>query len=258
MHEMCQAKNASKAADFVKDFEKNPSDFPELLETLNRSALRFHSYNEHWMKVEEKFFNQKEILSYQVEYLLGGLNYDPALSIIKRHDLLSLGYITKPELLEEISPYFAQPPKRNFSYIENDLFIKDDFLPTEEILNVSGPGHYAKLSEFGINPDTDVIWVDDLENEAFTKVKEDILGAKCVGIDTENRFNLNKFENWEICLVQIATPNKIYLFDLLKVGDLPAYNDLIKDLLQNEDILKVKYSVNSFWLTFLDWTVPYE
>ena len=240
---MRATKNGSKAIDFLKDFGKDISDFPELLESLQKAALRFHMYSDHWMKVEEKFYTQPQMLGHFVEALINEGKFDPALSIIQRHDLINLGYIKSQHVLDIISRYFRPETPKRFNYLDNDLFTKDDYLPTEDILPNSQYTKYVLISDFNVDPNRDIIWVDNCEGEGFKQAEKEILGSEIVGIDTEHRFNTIKLENWDTSIIQIATKNKVFIFDLLKIEKTPEYLEFQKVLFENQEILKLGHSL---------------
>jgi len=239
MDEMMATRNSSKAADFIKDFGKEITDFPELLETLQKGALRFHMKNDHWMKFEEKFYtNHPQMLGYFVEALVNEGRFDQALSIIKRHDLVNLGYIKNKYVLDVLKPYLKEKSPKEYSYLENELFSKDDYLPTEKILPIDNYGpKYALLVDFGLDPVKDILFVDNCEG--FEEIMKDIVEAGTVGIDTEHRFNTIKLENWPTSVIQISTRTKVYIFDLLKIGKTEEYIAFFEALLENKDIMKL-------------------
>jgi len=245
VREMTTNKLASKAADLVKYFKLNPKDFPELIERLQKNCLRFYVHNDIWMKVEEKFYDHKNMLGFYVEDLVFKEQFDLAASIVKRHNLLEGGHITKEDTLEALKPYFADPPTKTFNYTENQLFMVDLYDPTEEILGEAAPGTYWNFKDFGIDLDKDLIYIDNCDDEKFEAAVSHLLGAEVVGLDSEFRMSLTKFDKQGTALLQLATKSKLIIIDSLKLWNHPKYNKLIQDLFSNPKILKVGHTLSA-------------
>ena len=239
IEEMTTNKLASRAADLVKHFKLNPNDFPELIQRLQKNCLRFYENSDIWMKVEEKFFNHKDMLGFYVEDLIFKEQVDLALSIVQRHNLLEGGNITKEDTLEIVRPYFTNPPEKTFTYSENQLFMVDLYEPTEEILGEAPPGTYWNFKDFGIDLEKDLIYIEDCDNEHWKSTVEHLLSAPVVGLDSEFRMSMTKFDKQGTALLQLATKEKLIIIDSLKLSTHPEYNKLIHDLFNDPKILKV-------------------
>ncbi len=74
----------------------------------------------------------------------------------------------------------------------------------------------------------------DRQDQVFPAIKK-IREHKIIGIDTESRPSFHKGEKHPISLVQIATPDTVYLFRVNKTG----MTDEIRRLLSDRRILKV-------------------
>ena len=61
-----------------------------------------------------------------------------------------------------------------------------------------------------------------------------------VGFDTETRPNFSKKQNHKIALIQLATPERCYLFRLKKLGGIPKQ---LEDFLKNGTTIKVGLSL---------------
>lgn len=72
--------------------------------------------------------------------------------------------------------------------------------------------------------------------EAITEIAEE----KYIGIDTETRPSFKKGVSYPVCLMQISTAEKTYLFRLLKTG-LP--NNFIP-LMENNNIIKIGIAIH--------------
>jgi len=243
---LCLAnRNAKNAGDIVKEFGLNPHDFPTLIPSLKRSALRFHMNDSTWTQVEEKFCDQKEMEGYFVEELILAGKWNEALSIVKRHDLLEKEEYISKEIRDKILPYFSNPPTRVFEYLENKLFTHDAFAPTEELIGLAEPGTYWHLDKFGYDLSKDLFYIDDCESEAWESAVADILKADAVGFDSEFKFHTTRFDLSGTALLQIATEKKLYAIDSMKLIKHEKYNTFIKDLLSDEKIAIVGHTLSA-------------
>lgn len=105
------------------------------------------------------------MLGYFVEDLIHKQKYDVGLSISKRNDLINKGFIKKDDIREKMLPYFGENPEKTYKYIPNNLFDKDSFGPTEEVIGEAEAGTYWHLSNFDMADK--VIWVDDVKSDVF-------------------------------------------------------------------------------------------
>jgi len=70
--------------------------------------------------------------------------------------------------------------------------------------------------------------------QAFEIARADILTESVVGLDTETRPAFAKGESYAPCLVQVATEQAVYLFQLRH----PESHPLLRELLENPGIVK--------------------
>ena len=89
------------------------------------------------MKCEEKFMNNSKMMSFFVEELYNNKEIKLAFSIFKRNNLIKENYIENKEIID-----FFQ--KNEFELIPNQLFIKDEFCPTEVLLDETKKKDFAK------------------------------------------------------------------------------------------------------------------
>lgn len=74
IHAMTRNKTASKAADYLKKFDLDAKDFPELQVRLNKNSIRFFIKDKQWYQIEDTFANKPEFLGYAVEdYFFKGM-----------------------------------------------------------------------------------------------------------------------------------------------------------------------------------------
>jgi ribonuclease D len=237
-------KNAKNGGEIVKQYSLNPYDFPGLIPALQTSAIRFHMNEATWMQIEEKFCDDKSILGIIVDEFLYKNKVDEALSIVRRHKLYE-GDCLIPQVQKKVAPYFENPPKKTFNYLENELFTCDDYAPTQELLRIEPPGTFMHLKDLGCDPKNDLIYIDNLDSVEFDLAVKDIFSSEAIGFDTEFKFNLTRFDVSGTALMQIATRNKAYLIDSLKVSETPKYNQFVKELVSNPKIKIVGHTLSA-------------
>mmetsp|Transcript_6000 Transcript_6000/g.6553 ORF Transcript_6000/g.6553 Transcript_6000/m.6553 type:complete len:885 (-) Transcript_6000:143-2797(-) len=246
IREMTTNKYASKAAKLVIKYNHNLEDFAELCERLEKKCLRYWAYQEDWAKVEEKFWLHKHILGYFVEDLIFKEKMDVALSIVKRHNLLTEGFIKKPDTLEIINPYFSEgPDKKIFEDLPNLLFTKDTFMPTEEALGISEAGTFINFADYKLTFNTEIFWVEDINSERYAFAEEKLRGAKVIGFDAEFRATFTRLGSPGVATAQISTPDYIFVFDCLKLAEQPKFATLIYDIFRDPNIIIVGHTIQS-------------
>ena len=211
-----------------------------MLEKLETSAMRYHATQVDWMCMEEKFYDNHRVLGFYTRDIVKAGKYNEALSIIKRHKLYQDDKYLDRETLRTIKPYFTAPLEKSFTYLENELFTKDDYAPTEECLGRAKPGTYVHFNDFGLNPEKDLVWIDNCETELFDQAAKEILASKYVGLDSEFKFCITKFDQSGTDTLQLSTGRKVYVLDSLNLSNSPKYDALVRDLLSTQSILKVK------------------
>ena len=93
----------------------------------------------------------------------------------------------------------------------------------------------------------EIIVIDRLEDVA-TAV-DDLKKCSLIGFDTETRPSFRRGESNTISLLQLATDRRAYLFRLKKIGQ----NQLLKELLESEDHMKVGLSVHDDFHSLNRW-----
>ena len=78
---------------------------------------------------------------------------------------------------------------------------------------------------------------------------EDLKQCSLIGFDTETRPSFRRGESNTISLLQLATDKRAYLFRLKKIGQ----NQLLKELLESEDHMKVGLSVHDDFHSLNRW-----
>ena len=95
---------------------------------------------------------------------------------------------------------------------------------------------------------TGEIIVIDRSEDVATAI-EDLKQCPLIGFDTETRPSFRRGESNTISLLQLATEKRAYLFRLKKIGP----NQLLKDLLESNDYLKVGLSVHDDFHSLNRW-----
>lgn len=93
----------------------------------------------------------------------------------------------------------------------------------------------------------EIIVIDRSEDVAAAI--EELKQCPLIGFDTETRPSFRRGESNTISLLQLATEKRAYLFRLKKIGP----NQLLKDLLESNDYLKVGLSVHDDFHSLNRW-----
>ena len=93
----------------------------------------------------------------------------------------------------------------------------------------------------------EIIVIDRSEDVAAAI--EDLKQCPLIGFDTETRPSFRRGESNTISLLQLATEKRAYLFRLKKIGP----NQLLKDLLESNNYLKVGLSVHDDFHSLNRW-----
>ncbi|MBO5345880.1 MAG: 3'-5' exonuclease domain-containing protein 2 [Paludibacteraceae bacterium] len=93
----------------------------------------------------------------------------------------------------------------------------------------------------------EIIVID--RSEDVVAAIEDLKQCPLIGFDTETRPSFRRGESNTISLLQLATEKRAYLFRLKKIGP----NQLLKDLLESNDYLKVGLSVHDDFHSLNRW-----
>lgn len=112
--------------------------------------------------------------------------------------------------------------------------------------DVFGPKeNCANLNDFGIG-EKDVIMIDGKDKEAYEHAFETVNACNAVGISLKLTHNPVSNNKAKVCILQIATPRQIILFDyfpLRKSTELD-FGPKLQNFFQNHDIAKVSYDFN--------------
>ncbi|CAD8070762.1 unnamed protein product [Paramecium sonneborni] len=178
------------------------------------------------------------------------LDYDPANNpkIIERLEKNCIRYLSKeypwfkceemllfnPSLLIYYCEDLYYHGKKNRSTFNNKK---------KQLINLNQEtkfkGKYAKGFLRRI-PKNQIIIIDQIDQYYFDAWKS-INQSEVVGYDCENVTPWTKLESnsIQVCLIQIATQNRAFLFDDQKLKNIQEFKDDIKQLLENVDIQKI-------------------
>ncbi|KAL4429514.1 hypothetical protein ABPG74_014289 [Tetrahymena malaccensis] len=233
-------KDASKAADLIKQFKLNPNQFPEVEIRLKKMSLRYNLRTYSWEFVAELFREQKDILGYAVEDLLFNKQYNEAYSVLKSDDQI-IKYVHKKESLQALND-----PSIKFKVLPNRLYTKDYFSPQSENIGQEPEGTHLNLSkDFGITRDK-VFFINDVKSKDFEFAKKELESAKQIGLDGEFRPAVTKLDNnsQSLALLQLATQNYCFLFDPMALKNEKEYEILQQNIFQNPNILKIGHTIS--------------
>ena len=231
----------SKAGTIIQKFKLNADEFPEVLDGLEKNCLQHWIDAQNWMQIEEKFWDHPKILSDYVAELIKKNEHDIALSITKRHDLLSKKFLpeqTRERILDLLGTKIGKG-SQPFKHIENDLFTKDALFPTEVALDNSKLGTYLDLRDFNVDVERDVVIISSPTSKEFEEAAKKLSEAKIIGFDSEFRTRITKFGESTVCLIQLAIPERVFLFDCLALAKSPAFPKLLWELFGNPEIIIV-------------------
>lgn len=110
---------------------------------------------------------------------------------------------------------------------------KEEF--NKSIVTIS-KDHLALLSAAEYKGEIEVIDTD----EALYDAVNDISKYGVIGFDTETKPSFRKGQQFNVALIQLATPKKAYLFRTNKIG----FPQPLVNILQNPNILKVGVSIH--------------
>jgi 3'-5' exonuclease len=208
---MCTNKHSKVAGKIVESSGLNPTDFPKLLERLNKNALRY-------------FINSDDLCLYQ----LIELTYDsPEMLAIIVEDLEFQGKKFKDSWQLGLASFLL----RKFP----DLPVRE---PIKSIVkaykprNAKGPSKtFSPLQpEFDLTlelPQSSVIFVDTIE-----KLNNMHWTGPIAGIDCEWRATLVRFKKYKVSIMQIAFEDIIYIVDMIALNLCPELDQKLSELMQ--------------------------
>ncbi|EAS06651.2 3'-5' exonuclease (macronuclear) [Tetrahymena thermophila SB210] len=240
IHSLTNNKDASKAADMIKQFKLNPNNFPEVEIRLKKMSMRYNLRTYSWEFVAELFREQKDILAYAVEDLLYNKQYNEAYSILKSDEQI-IKYVHKKESLEALND-----PSIKFEVLPNKLYTMDYFSPQSENIGLEPEGTHLNLSkDFGITRDK-VFFINNVKSQDFEFAKKELESAKQIGLDGEFRPAVTKLDNnsQSLALLQLATQNYCFLFDPMALKNEKEYELLQQNIFQNPNILKIGHTIS--------------
>ncbi|CAD8200999.1 unnamed protein product [Paramecium pentaurelia] len=236
IQQMQNKRETNKAAEFIKNSNYNPADYPKVVEVLQKNCIKYMSKEHPWYKSEEMLLYQPQLLALLCENAYYNGLPTEALSIIKRNNLIDLIKTRVQEEKLQINYH------KGFQEIPNILFEKDEFKPTEEFVN-NEIGVYLHCKDFGYT-ENQIILIDKVDENYFDAWKY-IHSSNAVGYDCEHVTPWTKLDyyGFRVCLVQIATKNHVFIFDYQKLKEALEFKKDVRQLMENAQIMKIGLGV---------------
>ncbi|EAR93672.2 3'-5' exonuclease (macronuclear) [Tetrahymena thermophila SB210] len=230
-----------KCIEIIEKYNLNYKEFPQLVDRMEKKKVAkiLQDCNQNWEKAEERINSQSQLLFYLVDLLVQKKKYQEAASIISRHQLNKI-FQTQIDSLASHFELNQLLQDKSQNTMLNRILERDGFGPTE-VLCFLEQEKYLTLEECGINQ-TDVYFIDQI-NQDFKIAVEILTKSKLIGFDSEFIPRWNKFEKGGIATLQLATNNKIFIFDTIKLLENEQFLDFVTYLFENENILKIGHSI---------------
>lgn len=226
--------NCKKAAQLIKDFHFNESDFPEVKERLMKKGIRYYlgrnlykkkSHKEHLSldRVEDLVSGFKQMQGYLVEDLVHNKKFIEAKGIMQRNGVEN--YI-RPEVKDKLDEVEYDQSK------DTSLQLYDEFEP------LSTPKEdYIKMPD-----DVKVEWIG--EESDIPKLKE-LLDEPLIGIDSEWRPELSQYHRTRPSLFQISGKKTAFLIDLLALQRSSNLDEMLTEVFKNPLSTIIGFGFNS-------------
>ncbi|CAK81212.1 unnamed protein product (macronuclear) [Paramecium tetraurelia] len=224
----------------IKEQRLDIADNQKVVNHLNNEALKFFIFKAELPieKVEELFLGDDSKLQFLVENYYK-TNKEMTVEIAKRNNIK----VQDPLIQREIDDCNCVS--------QNALLQNDAFLPSEIILQPKKIDQYVRLSDFKIFNE-DVVLIED-EEALDDEIIDQILKASQTGIDTESYQDIpqNTFSaKNQVCLFQIALPNKIYLLNTTNLVNSIKYQQFLVQY-ASSDCLKIGQNIKMDFLCLL-------
>ena len=210
---MCTNKHSKIAGKIVDSAGLNPADFPQLLERLNKAALRYFLYN------DDMCVYQLIELTYDAPDMIGIIAEDLEFQGKKFKDSWQVG------LASYLVLKFPEAPVRGA--------IKNALMRARPRKAMGPSTSFTPLQpelDLGLElPRDAVIFVDTVE-----KINEMQWTGNLAGIDCEWRPALVRFQSTRVSIMQIAFENVVYVVDVLNLNTCPELDEKLGSLMQSE------------------------
>ncbi|KAL4503815.1 hypothetical protein ABPG73_017558 [Tetrahymena malaccensis] len=230
-----------KCIEIIEKYNLNYKEFPQLVDRMEKKKVAkiLQDCNQNWEKAEERINSQNQLLFYLVDLLVQKKKYQEAASIISRHQLNKI-FQTQIDSLAQHFELNQLLQDKNQNTMLNRILERDGFGPTE-VLCFLEQEKYLTLEECGIYQ-KDVYFIDQI-NQDYQIAVEILTKSKFIGFDSEFIPKWNKFEKGGIATLQLATNDKIFIFDTIKLIENEIFLDFVTFLFENENILKIGHSI---------------
>lgn len=236
---MSTNKHSKRASELVVKYKKDPKRYPELLQRLQKKAVRYVVQDQPWSMVELRFRSQPDLSTLSAEEYFFKGQKEIALAVVQRNNLGPL--LTKQDLKawllsEEAAAYMKK------GLIPNEVEALDYFGPYK---GDQGPVSETKtskpcvtLQQIGYSEDS-IVHVRN--SKELDDMMAEILKHKRVGIDIETTPVVIKFADHEPSLLQLAVPGKIFLADFLASPEFgkELFQAFVEQICANDTLLKI-------------------
>lgn len=229
---MVPSKNSKHMKLLIKAHNLDVDAFPQLFEYMRYGYFRFVVRESGYDLIEERAALNSNDLPSLIRFLLLSKMRNEAFSVYERH---------KERMdLSAFKDDFAN--KSQYTYLEHEARVRDDFRPTTVLKNPSLSKEYYSMADLGLDEDH----VTVVTRANFDDAREAINASSLVGIDSEFfTRDCSGYYNHELGLIQIATPTSVYLFDCCEIGPSFKLSYFIHSLLKNDKICKVSLGFDS-------------
>jgi len=243
---LSKPQHAKVAAQLVKDYKLNPEDFPELQNIVSansshyfiKRAFKAPSHAEYMPlhKIEDLFTNNPRMLVLLIEELVqkgnlhqaqGGepgvesIYFQKAAGVWHRHNLMQYQYSSQG-LQREMANIIYDPDQ--------------DFLP---------PDRFAPLAETPALRLPEDLVLHFISTEEDVELLKKLNGKPMIGMDSEWRPTMTKFDNMRPALLQLADETDGYLIDLVALASNPVLDEVLTAIFTNPDSLCIGFSFKS-------------
>ena len=231
-------KDSEHAIKLINKYNKDPQNYPELLDRLRKKSLRWSLNTFGWEKNELRLQNKPIYMALVAEDIFYQNKREEAVYLVSKYNLFPL--LTKQELKSFIQNNVSKEQLQTIKTTKFNKYLEiDDFEPMEIFFEKPGEHElpYCRLSDYNITFN-DVIWIDS--HDAWLKHLPDMKKAPVIGIDMECIPAFIKWEDEVTALMQVATHEKIYFFDFQsKDWEFKIFVEFFDEICANGDIVKL-------------------
>lgn len=231
-------KDSELAVKLINKYNKDPENYPELLDRLKKKSMRWSLKEFGWEKNELRLKNKPDYMVILAEDIFHQKLRKEAVYLVCKYNLFPI--LTKKELKHFILNDVPKEEQETLKTAEFNKYLKaDEFEPMEIFFEKPGEHKmpYCRFADYNITHE-DCIWIDS--HDAWTKHKSDLMKSPVVGIDFECVPSYIKWDEENTALMQVATYEKLYFFDFQsKNWEFKIFVEFFDDICANGDIIKL-------------------